>query len=130
MKKLWIATAVCLFCAAMACGAFTASATPEKAPAEARVGKMYGIGSVSKVFAAAAVMKLVDEGALNLDAPVATYIPDFAMADARCLQITPRMLLNHSSGLMGMTGKNMLLQGDSDTYHHDHFLEVLKTQSL
>ena len=46
----------------------------------------------------AAVMKLVDEGKIDLDVPVVNYMPDFTMKDKRYKQITPRMLLNHSSG--------------------------------
>lgn len=90
----------------------------------------YGIGSVSKVFTAAAAMKLVEDGMLDLDEPLTTYLPEFQMADERYPEITLRMLLNHSSGLMGMTDNNAWLMGDNDTYHHDHFLEYLSTQTL
>ena len=93
-------------------------------------GKLYGIGSVSKIFTAAAVMKLAGENKLNIDEPLINYIPDFIMADARYTLITPRMLLNHSSGLMGMTNNNAFLIGDNDTYLHDHILELLCTQTL
>lgn len=61
---------------------------------------LYGVGSVSKVYTAAAAMSLVQEGRLDLDEPVVTYLPEFTMADARFRDITMRMLLNHSSGLM------------------------------
>ena len=64
---------------------------------------LYGIGSVSKVYTTAAILKLSDQGKLRLDAPVAAYLPDFTMADARYKDITVRMLLNHSSGLNGST---------------------------
>jgi CubicO group peptidase (beta-lactamase class C family) len=40
------------------------------------------------------------------------------------------MLLNHSSGLMGMVDNNGCLLGDNDTYYHDNFLENLKNQRL
>ncbi len=47
-----------------------------------------------------AVMKLVDQGKLELDAPVQTYLPWFKVADAQVSkQITIRNLLNHTSGL-------------------------------
>lgn len=61
----------------------------------------YNIGSVSKVFTAAAIMQLVEAGKLELDKPVASYLPDFTMQDSRYQDITVRMLLNHSSGLPG-----------------------------
>jgi CubicO group peptidase (beta-lactamase class C family) len=58
------------------------------------------IGSVSKSFTALAVMKLVDRGKIELDAPVQTYIPWFQVADPDVSkQITIRNLLNHTSGL-------------------------------
>ncbi|MCM3340531.1 beta-lactamase family protein [Paenibacillus sp. MER TA 81-3] len=91
---------------------------------------MYGVGSTSKMFAAAAVMKLVDEGKVNLDAPVASYISDFKMKDDRYKRITPRMLLNHSSGLGGATLGNAMLFDDNDTHAHDALLEQLAVQSL
>jgi CubicO group peptidase (beta-lactamase class C family) len=92
--------------------------------------KLYGIGSVSKVFTAAAVMKLVEQEKIQLDEPLVTYMPKFTMADTRYTNITPRMLLSHSSGLMGSTGMNDDLIGDNDTYHHDHFIETLSRQKL
>lgn len=91
---------------------------------------LYGIGSTSKVYTAAAVMKLVDEGKVDLDAPVVRYIPDFKMKDERYKRITPRMLLNHSSGLPGMTFNNAFLFKDNDTYAHDSLLRELSNQSL
>ena len=86
---------------------------------------LYGIGSVSKVYTTAAVLKLSDQGKLRLDAPVTTYLPDFTMADARYQDITVRMLLNHSSGLAGSTTANAFLLNDPDTLAADTLLEEL-----
>ncbi|PWW33508.1 MULTISPECIES: serine hydrolase domain-containing protein [Paenibacillus] len=91
---------------------------------------IYGIGSTSKMVLTTAVMKLVDEGKIDLDLPVVNYIRDFKMKDNRYKQITPRMLLNHSSGLLGSTGSNATLYGDNDTYSHDTFLDQLANQNL
>ncbi|MEH7534888.1 serine hydrolase [Bacillus toyonensis] len=91
---------------------------------------LYGIGSVSKMYATAAVMKLVDEGKVDLDAPVVNYVPDFKMKDGRYKRITPRMLLNHSSGMQGSTLSNAFLFNDNDTYSHDFLLQQLSNQSL
>jgi len=93
-------------------------------------GKLYGTGSIGKVVTSAAVMKLADEGKINLDAPLTGYIPEFTMADPRYAQITPRMLLNHSSGLMGSTFNNAFMYGDNDTWSRDHILEMLADQTL
>ncbi|MGV8118353.1 MAG: serine hydrolase domain-containing protein [Candidatus Xenobiia bacterium LiM19] len=61
----------------------------------------FNIGSTSKMFAAVAVLMLVDEGKVALDESVTKYIPDFRMKDRRYKDITVRMLFNHSSGLPG-----------------------------
>ncbi len=91
---------------------------------------MYGIGSVSKMFTSAAVMKLADEGKVDLDAPVSEYVPEFKMEDERYKQITPRMLLNHSAGFNGSSLTNAFLLEDNDTYAHDTLLEQLAGQNL
>lgn len=91
---------------------------------------MYGIGSISKIVTTAAVLNLIEEGKVNLDAPVTSYIKDFKMDDPRYTQITVRMLLNHSSGIMGSTFTNAVLIGDNDTFAHDNFLNQLSNQRL
>lgn len=91
---------------------------------------MYGTASISKMFLTTAVMKLVDRGQLKLDEKVVTYLPEFTMADERYKDITVRMLLNHSSGIMGGGLSNTVLLNDADTYYHDEFLNILKKQHL
>jgi len=91
---------------------------------------MYGTGSVSKIFTTVAVMQLVDLGKIDLDTPVVQYIPEFTMKDERYKQITPRMLLNHSSGLNGTSATNIYLFEDNDTYAHDILLTQLAGQTL
>lgn len=91
---------------------------------------LYGIGSVSKVFTAASVMILVDQGKVDLDAPLTDYIKEFKMADERYKEITPRMLLNHSSGIRGFHYNNTFLLGDNDRSAYDQLLEKLKNEKL
>lgn len=93
-------------------------------------GDVYCIGSVSKIFTTAAVMQLVEQGKVDLDKPVTTYLPSFKMADPRYKDITVRMLLNHSSGIMGSSLSNALLLGDANTRATDHLLQQLSTQRL
>ena len=71
-----------------------------------RKNTQFNIGSISKIFTAAAVLLLVDDGLVNLDQPVTTYLPEFAATDERYREITVRMLLNHTSGLPGTNGKD------------------------
>jgi peptidoglycan/LPS O-acetylase OafA/YrhL/CubicO group peptidase (beta-lactamase class C family) len=54
------------------------------------------IGSLSKMFTAVAVLQLVEEGTLQLDAPVSQWLPELLPAGE---QITIRNLLQHTSGL-------------------------------
>lgn len=91
--------------------------------------KIYGVGSVSKVYVTAAVMQLVDRGLVELDEPIITYIPDFTMTDARYTDITVRMLMDHTSGIMGSTKKNMFLYADNYK-DKDFLLENLSSQRL
>jgi CubicO group peptidase (beta-lactamase class C family) len=60
----------------------------------------FKIGSTSKSFTALAIMELVEDGKVDLDAPVQRYIPWFRVAtpDASS-RITVRHLLNQTSGL-------------------------------
>ncbi len=59
---------------------------------------IYDLASVTKVMATTlAIMKLVDEGQLSLDDPVANYIEEFRAAEKQ--QITIRHFLLHTSGL-------------------------------
>ncbi len=69
---------------------------------------MFGIGSVSKMFATIAVMKLVERGKVSLDEPLVTYLPDFSMLSPEYRDITVRMLLNHSAGFPGGDLRNGL----------------------
>lgn len=61
---------------------------------------VYRIASFSKTFSAIAVMQLAEQGKLNLDVPVSTYVPWFTNPhDPRVASITLRQLLSHTSGL-------------------------------
>jgi len=91
---------------------------------------LIGIGSVSKMFVTTAVMQLADQGKIDIDAPVTDYLPEFSMADPRYKDITVRMLMNHTSGLMGTTAGDFLLFDDRDMQHHNSILEELQTQRL
>lgn len=91
---------------------------------------MYGIGSISKVFTTVAVMQLVEQGKVKLDSPVVDYIPEFKMADDRYKDITVRMLLNHSSGLMGSSFNNSMLYNDKDQIGYTNLLKILETSRL
>lgn len=60
----------------------------------------FRIGSVTKQFAAAGLLKLVQEGKVGLEDPVTRYVPGIPNGTA----ITVRQLLNHTSGIKSYTG--------------------------
>ncbi len=61
---------------------------------------IFAIGSSSKAFTVFALGKLVDEGRMDWDAPVRSYIPWFRLYDeAAGERLTPRDLVTHRSGL-------------------------------
>jgi CubicO group peptidase (beta-lactamase class C family) len=63
---------------------------------------LFQIGSISKVYTATLVLALVDQGKVDLDAPVQTYLPWFAVSDAEVsATVTVRHLLCHTSGFEG-----------------------------
>lgn len=59
----------------------------------------FRIGSVTKQFAAAGLLKLIEQGKAGLDDPLSRYVPGYPNGDA----ITLRELLNHTSGIRSYT---------------------------
>lgn len=90
---------------------------------------MFGIGSISKMFAAIAVMKLVDRGVVDLDTPLVTYLPAFRMASEGYENVTVRMLLDHSSGFPGTDYRNADIRTPVPGYL-DQVLQTLSTARL
>jgi CubicO group peptidase (beta-lactamase class C family)/D-alanyl-D-alanine dipeptidase len=70
----------------------------EKVPATAET--VYRVGSVSKLFTDLTVMKLVEQGKLDLDLPVTTYLPSFTPKNPFGGAITLRHLMAHRAGLV------------------------------
>lgn len=60
-------------------------------------GLSFRIGSVTKVFTAAMILRLVDKGVLNVDDTLEKWLPELNIPNANI--ITIHMLLNHTSGL-------------------------------
>lgn len=69
---------------------------------EVTTDSLFQIGSISKTYTATLVMQLVDEGVVELDAPVRSYVPEFSVADQLATEtVTVRQLLSHTSGIDG-----------------------------
>jgi D-alanyl-D-alanine carboxypeptidase len=64
-----------------------------------KASDIFEIGSITKQFTAAIIMNLQQQGKLNVDDSMATYLPQYGFPSA----ITLRMLLTHTSGLANYT---------------------------
>ncbi len=60
---------------------------------------LFHMASISKPFVATAVMQLVEQGKIDLEAPVTSYLPYFELDDERCKEITIQQMLSHVSGM-------------------------------
>lgn len=79
-----------------------------------RADALFRIASISKVFTATLAMILVDEGKLDLDAPVSQYLPGVKITEAGIEdRISMRHLLSHGSGMFGDYGVNQGLGEDA-----------------
>lgn len=68
----------------------------------ATTDSVFQIGSITKAWTAALILQLVDEGAVELDAPVREYLPELRLRDeSAAAAITVRQLLGHTSGIDG-----------------------------
>ena len=65
----------------------------------ATVSDAYRVGSITKSMVAVSVMKLVEEGVVDLDEQVSTYLPEFGTVLHPPGPVTVRQLLIHESGM-------------------------------
>lgn len=76
---------------------------PEELPADSQVpmstDTIFDLASLTKLFTATCALSLADDGLLDFDAPVADYLPEFAVGSDAKAQVTVAQLLNHTSGL-------------------------------
>jgi len=82
---------------------------------------LYQIGAISKIFTAFAVMKLREQGKIDLDAPLARYIPEFSIKSrfSNAGPVTVRTLLTQHSGLPSELFKGMYTK-QRPLYYNDY----------
>ena len=70
---------------------------------------VYRVGSISKLFTATAVMQLAEQGKLDINQPLKTYLPEFSIKTRfpNAGPITLRTIMTHHSGLPGNLAKGM-----------------------
>lgn len=87
---------------------------------------VFEIGSITKVFTAAALASLVNEGQVNLDEPVASYLSGWKIPESNGRKITVGDLATHRSALPRMADTqmsgavldNLLLRGLVNPYRN------------
>ncbi len=77
----------------------------------------FRIGSITKMFTAAVIMQLAEDGVLTLDDPLALWLPEVAEQLPYGDQITLRHLLTHRSGLFNVV--------EHEAYYADLFTEMV-----
>ncbi|HET9393550.1 MAG TPA: serine hydrolase domain-containing protein [Candidatus Rubrimentiphilum sp.] len=82
------------------------------------------VASVSKTITAAAILMLDQAGAISIDKPVSTYVPQFTSNGAK---ITIRQLLAHISGIPGRGHGDPILHGDGPVTQTEFFTKLNAT---
>jgi CubicO group peptidase (beta-lactamase class C family) len=89
------------------------------------------LASVSKSFTALGIMQLVEEGKIDLYAPVQRYLPWFRVADNNASsQITVRQLLNQTSGFSTLDGRRKYTDSDRKETGLEDYVRSLKETQL
>ena len=79
------------------------------------IDTVYMIGSVTKMFTATAIMQLVENGKLDLDADINTYVPfSVRNPNSPSTPITIRILLTHQSGISKDVSSEILWDYDTE----------------
>ena len=82
---------------------------------------VHNVGSVSKVLAVVGLMKLVEEGKVDLDATIQTYMPYYPEKE---VPVTVRQILTHTSGIRHYDGIEFGPYGLLALRHYDDFEEA------
>lgn len=89
---------------------------------------LFHIGSVTKTFASIAVMQLVADGEVDLDAPLSRYVPGFRLKpNGAERDITVRSVLTHHSGIPGDVFNGAFTEGRPNRAFDDWLLRTLPT---
>ncbi len=90
-------------------------------------GSVFQLGSVGKQFTAVAVTMLADEHKLNLDDPLAKYLPE---VPASWNKVTLRLMLNHQAGIAQYTTPTRQLLDLTHDYTDAELIQLAISQPL
>jgi CubicO group peptidase (beta-lactamase class C family) len=94
--------------------------------APANADTMFRIGSITKQFTAALVMRQVEAGALSLDDPLTKFFPEWPEPGDR---VTIRHLLQHTSGIKSYTAIQSFMEGFQHDRTNDEMLAVFRDEA-
>lgn len=91
---------------------------------------LFHLASTSKTFVATAIVQLVEQGKVALDAPVVTFLPYFRLKDPRYKEITVRQMLTHTSGLAAESGGYNWHKPETDEGALERYVRSLVDEEL
>jgi D-alanyl-D-alanine carboxypeptidase len=80
---------------------------------------LFKIASISKLYDAVAVTKLVSKGRLSLDKTLAEYLPELKKAIENAEKITLRLMIQHRSGIPNFTDTPKFWEDPIKTYEEN-----------
>ncbi len=86
----------------------------------------YSIGSISKQFAATAILLLQEQGKLSLDDPVGKYVPGLTRGN----EVTIREILSHTSGYQDYAPEDYPVKSQLGPVTPRHILDTWATKPL
>ncbi|MEM6378373.1 MAG: serine hydrolase domain-containing protein [Bacteroidota bacterium] len=95
---------------------FTAGWHNKEAKIPAKPNALFKIASISKLYDAVAVTKLVNDGRLSLDKTVADYLPELVGTIEHSDKITLRLMIQHRSGIPNFTDAPDFWAAPTETY--------------
>ncbi len=86
----------------------------------------FRIGSITKQFTAAAILKLQEDGLLSMDDPLSKFIPDYPRGD----EVTIHHLLTHISGIHSYTSKEGFLETATAEVEPEDLIDSFKNDDF
>ncbi len=96
----------------------------------ARPQALFKIASISKLYDAVAVTKLVSDGRLSLDKTIADYLPELVGRIEHAERITLRLIVQHKSGIPNFTDAPNFWAEPTETYEESLALILDKPASF
>ncbi|MFN0135708.1 MAG: serine hydrolase domain-containing protein [Phycisphaerae bacterium] len=95
---------------------------------KANADSMFRMGSITKQFTAAAIMRLVEQEKMGLDDPITKHVPGY---NTQGREITVRHLLSHTSGIKSYTDiKRVMADEPEREFTHQEMLDMVQNEPL